>query len=230
MFPVQYRFLSSTGSMGRRARHGRRYRATCGRLDRSAAPAVCARRQGDRSPHGQARAAHHHSRHPRFEAYVVSPSRRPGRPAEDRPAIARAFVGKAVLNIPTTVALIERLLTDRSLRRISGWERRDQVPGEAKFSRVFKEFTDHALPKGVHEQLIRHGLGAHLLGHLAREKPQRRSPDGPPPAAPKRPAGGRARARRRPPSRPPGWNASAPGPPAFAGAGLPTCPRNLPTA
>src|SRR5208282_5974985 len=98
---------------------------------------------------------------------------------------------KAVLNIPTTVALIERLLTDRSLRRICGWERRDQVPSEAKFSRVFKEFADHALPERVHEQLIRHGLGAHLLGHLARdateidarEKPQRRPPDAPPPAA-----------------------------------------------
>jgi hypothetical protein len=29
-----------------------------------------------------------------LEAYVASPSRGPGRPAEDRPAIARAFVGK----------------------------------------------------------------------------------------------------------------------------------------
>ena len=103
-----------------------------------------------------------------LEAYVAAPHRGPGRPPEDRPAIARAFVGKAVLNIPTTVALIERLQTDRSFRRICGWERRDQLPSEAKFSRVFREFADQALPERVHEQLIRHGLGEHLLGHLAR--------------------------------------------------------------
>jgi len=146
-----------------------------------------------------------------LEAYVASPSRGPGRPPEDRPAIARAFVGKAVLNIPTTVALIERLLTDRSLRRICGWERRDQVPSEAKFSRVFKEFTDHALPERVHEQLIRHGLGAHLLGHLARdateidarEKPQRRPSDAPPPPAAPKPRRGRPRKSDMPPPKPP---------------------------
>ena len=63
-----------------------------------------------------------------LEAYVAAPHRGPGRPPEDRPAIARAFVGKAVLNIPTTVALIERLQTDRSFHRICGWERRDQLP------------------------------------------------------------------------------------------------------
>src|SRR3974377_1777014 len=146
-----------------------------------------------------------------LEAYVASRSRGPGRPAEDRPAIARAFVSKAVLNIPTTVALIERLHTDRSLRRICGWERRDQIPSEAKFSRVFKEFTDQALPERVHEQLIRHGLGEHLLGHLARdateiaarEKPQRRPPDEPPPSPPK-PRRGRPRQRENtPPPKPP---------------------------
>lgn len=145
-----------------------------------------------------------------LEAYVAIPHRGPGRPPEDRPAIARAFVGKAVLNIPTTVALIERLQTDRSFRRICGWERRDQLPSEAKFSRVFREFTDQALPERVHEQLIRHGLGEHLLGHLARdateidarEKPQRRPPDEPPPAAPK-PRRGRPRKGETPPPKPP---------------------------
>lgn len=145
-----------------------------------------------------------------LEAYVATPQRGPGRPPEDRPAIARAFVGKAVLNIPTTVALIERLHTDRSFRRICGWERRDQLPSEAKFSRVFREFTDQALPERVHEQLIRHGLGQHLLGHLARdateidarEKPQRRPPDEPPPAAPK-PRRGRPRKGETPPPKPP---------------------------
>jgi len=58
-----------------------------------------------------------------LEAFVPEPPRGPGRPPEDRRALARAFVAKAVLCIPTTAALIERLAVDKSLRRILGWER-----------------------------------------------------------------------------------------------------------
>ena len=50
-----------------------------------------------------------------LEAFVPDPPRAPGRPPEDRRALARAFVAKAVLGIPTTSALIERL------RRILGF-------------------------------------------------------------------------------------------------------------
>ena len=62
-----------------------------------------------------------------LEAFVAPPSRGRGRPPDDRPAIARSFVAKAVLTIPTTSALIERLPIDRALRRICGWERRSEV-------------------------------------------------------------------------------------------------------
>ena len=44
-----------------------------------------------------------------LEAFVPEPPRGPGRPPEDRRALARAFVAKAMLGIPTTSALIERL-------------------------------------------------------------------------------------------------------------------------
>ena len=41
-----------------------------------------------------------------LEAFVPEPPRGPGRPPEDRRALARAFVAKAMLGIPTTSALI----------------------------------------------------------------------------------------------------------------------------
>src|ERR1700752_119415 len=81
-----------------------------------------------------------------LEAFVPEPPRGFGRPPEDRRALARAFVAKAMLGVPTTNALIERLAVDKSLRRILGWERRSQVPSEATFSRAFAEFARGDLP------------------------------------------------------------------------------------
>jgi len=153
-----------------------------------------------------------------LEAYVAPPSRGRGRPADDRPQIARAFVAKAVLNIPTTSALIERLQVDRSLRRICGWERRSDVPAESTFSRAFAEFAAQNLPERVHEQLVRDGLQDHILGHVARDateidarekpkaKPQAAEPSpssddpSPPPQPPRR--RGRPRKGETPPPKP----------------------------
>src|SRR6201988_1078582 len=55
-----------------------------------------------------------------LEAFVPEPPRGPGRPPEDRRALARAFVAKAMLGVPTTNALIERLAVDKSLSRGDG--------------------------------------------------------------------------------------------------------------
>ena len=99
-----------------------------------------------------------------LEAFVAPPSRGRGRPPDDRPAIARSFVAKAVLTIPTTSALIERLQIDRALRRICGWERRSEVPSEATFSRAFAAFAAQGLPERVHEQLVRRHLHDHIVG------------------------------------------------------------------
>ena len=41
-----------------------------------------------------------------------------GRPLKDRAALARAFLAKAVLDVPTTRALVERLRTEPTLRRL----------------------------------------------------------------------------------------------------------------
>ncbi len=104
-----------------------------------------------------------------LEAFVPEPPRRPGRPPEDRRALARAFVAKAMLGIPTTSALIERLAVDKSLRRILGWERRSQVPSEATFSRAFAEFAQGDLPDKMHAALIERSLGGRIVGVIARD-------------------------------------------------------------
>jgi hypothetical protein len=54
-----------------------------------------------------------------------------GRPQRDRAALARAFVAKAVLNLPTTEALIDRLQQDRSLKRLCGFDLFRKLPDAA---------------------------------------------------------------------------------------------------
>ena len=67
----------------------------------------------------------------RVERAVVHPHGRPGRPLAERAALARAFVAKAVFDLPTTRTLIEHLEGDRTLRRLCGWSRPGAVPSEA---------------------------------------------------------------------------------------------------
>ena len=78
-------------------------------------------------------------------------------------------MAKAVLGVPTTSALIERLAVDKSLRRILGWERRAQVPSEATFSRAFAEFAQGELPDKIHAALIERALGGRIIGAIARD-------------------------------------------------------------
>tara|TARA_B100001123_G_C15176759_1_gene973644 strand:+ start:133 stop:1260 length:1128 start_codon:yes stop_codon:yes gene_type:complete len=99
---------------------------------------------------------------PRHLGYV-------GRPPKTRAALARAFVVKAVFNITTTRALIERLESDSSLRRICGWEKRHQVPNESTFSRAFAEFSASELPKLVHNALISKVYENKVVGHISRD-------------------------------------------------------------
>ncbi len=92
-----------------------------------------------------------------------------GRPLEDRQAIARAFVAKAVYNLETTRQLLERLGQEPSLRRICGWERLTGIPSEATFSRAFAEFAASELPARVHEAVVAQYQGARLVGHISRD-------------------------------------------------------------
>jgi hypothetical protein len=80
-----------------------------------------------------------------LEAFVQTWSGLPGRPLKDRHALARAFVAKAVLGLPQTKLLIERLAVDKQLRQLCGWQRAGHVPSESPFSRAFGEFPRHLL-------------------------------------------------------------------------------------
>ena len=106
-----------------------------------------------------------------------------GRPPKDRVALARAFVAKAVLDLPTTEALIDRLKVDRALRRICGFERFHAIPDASRFSRVFAEFTALELPARVHEALIRAQLGDQIVGHIARDSTEIEAREKPAPKA-----------------------------------------------
>ena len=107
-----------------------------------------------------------------------------GRPKLDAAAIARAFVSKAVLNIPTTRALIDRLNADAVLRRICGFERRNEVPCEASFSNWFSSFASNRLAEKVHEALVRdahvdvpvHNVSRDSTAIEGRESPAKKEP------------------------------------------------------
>jgi hypothetical protein len=105
----------------------------------------------------------------RVEAFVQMYPGLPGRPPEDRHALARAFVAKAVLDLATTSGLIERLAVDATLRRLCGWERASQVPSESTFSRTFAEFAKSSLPNRVHEALITRAYKDCIVGHISRD-------------------------------------------------------------
>jgi transposase len=105
----------------------------------------------------------------RVEEFIQSYRGYVGRPQDDRTAIARAFVAKAVYSLSTTRQLLDRLKTDKALRRICGWERLNAIAKEWTFSRAFAEFSQSALPARVHEALIKDYQSERLVGHISRD-------------------------------------------------------------
>jgi hypothetical protein len=139
-----------------------------------------------------------------IERFVPSSQGFVGRPTEYRSQMARAFVAKAVLDLPTTEALIDRLQSDLSLRRICGFQSRSDVPGSWTFSRAFAEFSRLNLPDAAHNMLIRRELGDQIIGHLLHDSTAieaREQPISKPKPAPKekRPRGRPRKGEERPP-------------------------------
>jgi len=104
-----------------------------------------------------------------IESFISRSRGYPGRPQEDRRAIARAFVAKAFYNLSTTRQLLERLQSDDKLRRLCGWERQRELPSEATFSRAFAEFSRSQLVVKVHAAVIEQHERPRLVGHISRD-------------------------------------------------------------
>jgi len=117
----------------------------------------------------------------RIERFTTFSRSLRGRPPKERAAVARAFVAKAVYNMPTTRALLDRLACDKKLRRICGWEQKGGIPSESTFSRAFAEFSESQLPGCVHQAMISENLSEDVVSHIsrdsteieAREKPEK---------------------------------------------------------
>jgi hypothetical protein len=116
----------------------------------------------------------------KIEKFTVSMRSLYGRPPKERAAIARSFVAKAVYNMPTTTALLDRLASDKKMRRICGWEKKGEIPSESTFSRAFAEFARSQLPSRVHEALIKENLAGEIIQHISRDSTEieaREKPD-----------------------------------------------------
>jgi transposase len=92
-----------------------------------------------------------------------------GRPAQNRQALASAFLAKSVYGLETTRQLLQRLRTDRQLRCLCGWMSARQIPHASTFSRAFQEFAQTELAQRLHEVLILHTQQDRLVGHIARD-------------------------------------------------------------
>jgi len=116
----------------------------------------------------------------RIERFTVFSRSLRGRPPKERAAVARAFVAKAVYNMPTTRSLLDRLASDKKLRRICGWEQKGGIPSESTFSRAFAEFSESQLPALVHQAMISENLSEDIISHISRDATEIEAREKPP--------------------------------------------------
>jgi len=106
-----------------------------------------------------------------------------GRKRKSRTSLAKAFIAKSVYNLETNEIFIEYLKGCKNLRRLCGWERRNEIPSSSTFSRSFSEFATGQLPNKLLEAMIKQHYDPKLAGHVsrdssaikAREKPKKKA-------------------------------------------------------
>lgn len=120
-----------------------------------------------------------------------------GCPVKSRKILARAFIAKAVYNLPTTACLIDLLKDCPNLRRICGWEYVEDIPSESTFSRAFAQIAKTDLLSKVLEEITKFYRESVSQEHIsrdsseieAREKPQKKEKPQESPEKPKRKRG-----------------------------------------
>lgn len=105
----------------------------------------------------------------RIEEHIPNPYGMIGRRKSERAAIARAFIAKSVYNLSTTRMLLDRLECDIALRRICGWEKKNDIPSESTFSRAFAEFSRSSVLEQIHQSLIKDRYEGEIVGHVSRD-------------------------------------------------------------
>ena len=104
-----------------------------------------------------------------IDSFIPYVGKRACRPTKSRMALVRAFIAKAVYNMPTTQILIDRLKSDLSLRRLCGYEQLQQVPSQPTFSRANDEFSKMKIAEITHKNIIKHYIGDEIIGHISRD-------------------------------------------------------------
>ena len=87
----------------------------------------------------------------------------------DRRCFGRAYVVKAVYDLPTTQCLIELLLNHSCLRAFCGWECPRDIPSSSTFSRAFAEFSRENLCDRVHEAMVLKHLAPNGVDKVSRD-------------------------------------------------------------
>lgn len=103
-----------------------------------------------------------------IERVIPAPQTTPrgGRPPSDRRKLARAYLAKAALGLSETEDLYHRLETDRTLRRLCGWEEGQGLPSLSTFSRAFAEVAATGVLDRRHAELVAPHLGDSVTEHV----------------------------------------------------------------
>jgi hypothetical protein len=72
-----------------------------------------------------------------------------------RLALCKAFIAKAVWDLPTTRDLLDAVRHRPTLRRLCSWETPAKVLSESTFSRAFTTFAEDQLPQRIQEAMVK---------------------------------------------------------------------------
>ena len=90
-----------------------------------------------------------------------------GRPPCARKAFFKAFILKALWNLPSTRATILLIRSSPTLRRLCGWESLGEIPNESTFSRAFAMFAEDGIASIALSACTTKALGNNGVFHVS---------------------------------------------------------------